>query len=132
MAPSSMPGNKGKYPFIVLLMATCFAAGYQAHHHHLFPLKRFVERHFSDTEIPIPHYRNIADRKEIPCPLSDDTKTLVIFGQSNSANHVGMRHVDDSGRIANYFSGKCYAAKDPLLGATGGGEGLEYLWHQNS
>jgi hypothetical protein len=52
------------------------------------------------------------------------TKTLIAFGQSNSANsgHVADLTIDQ--RILMFYNGSCYPARDPLLGATifsGGG-----------
>jgi lysophospholipase L1-like esterase len=45
---------------------------------------------------------------------------LLISGQSNSANHGGQRYASQYGdKVLNYFDGKCYVAKSPLLGATG-------------
>lgn len=105
-------------------MAIGFSIGYLARHYQVFPLKRFFERHFGEAEIPVAIYRETAGRVEVPCAESPDTQVIFIFGQSNSANHVGMRHANNSITISNYFQGKCYVAQDPLLGATGWGGGI--------
>ncbi|WP_447761805.1 sialate O-acetylesterase [Sphingopyxis panaciterrae] len=63
----------------------------------------------------------VAGRKATKCPKQTDrTAVLLIAGQSNSANHGGMRFTSrHPGKAINYFSGKCYPAASPLLGATG-------------
>jgi hypothetical protein len=60
-------------------------------------------------------------KAEVPCPASGpDTAVVLAIGQSNIANHsekrVTSRHRSE---VVNFFSGKCYRAASPLLGATG-------------
>ena len=59
--------------------------------------------------------------KETPCPVQ--TKKLgviVAFGQSNSANYAQhLFEPKDLQNVFNYFDGKCYTARSPLLGADG-------------
>jgi len=57
---------------------------------------------------------------EISCPAQDDkTAVLLVFGQSNSANHGGQRYRGIDSRVVNFTDGKCYLAESPLLGAEG-------------
>ncbi len=55
------------------------------------------------------------DPRETPCPR--DLPVLLVVGQSNAANygdapHTGSAHI-------NFYEGRCYPARDPLLGASG-------------
>lgn len=63
----------------------------------------------------------VAGRKATKCPKQTDrTAVLLISGQSNSANHGGMRFSSKHpGKTVNYFAGHCYPVASPLLGATG-------------
>lgn len=64
---------------------------------------------------------------EIACPAqSESVGVLLVLGQSNAAN-FGEKRLTSAypGRVVNYFSGKCYEAASPLLGASG--EGGEFL-----
>lgn len=64
---------------------------------------------------------NVEGREEVDCPDPQDSFHLVLFGQSNIANSVGHRFaVPEGKRVLNRFKGKCYVARDPMLGATGG------------
>ena len=59
-------------------------------------------------------------RKEVACPAQTaHTMVMVTLGQSNSANHLGHRYRAANERIVNFWNGRCYIARDPLLGATG-------------
>jgi hypothetical protein len=57
---------------------------------------------------------------EIPCPgQTEGTAVLLLIGQSNAANTGGQRHASAHGdKVLNYFSGKCFIAASPLLGAS--------------
>ncbi len=61
------------------------------------------------------------NKQEVACPKQTErTKVLLISGQSNSANHGGQRYASAHGdKVINFFEGRCYIAKSPLLGATG-------------
>jgi len=63
----------------------------------------------------------VVGRKATACPKQTDrTAVLLIAGQSNSANHGGMRFTSKHpGKTVNYFAGECYPDASPLLGATG-------------
>lgn len=70
-----------------------------------------AERGFNDT----------SDRREVACDsLPDDTPVWLTFGQSNAANDGDLDY--ETGRHVfnfNFFDGRCYEARDPLLGPTG-------------
>jgi hypothetical protein len=63
-----------------------------------------------------------AERTEVPVDRLRGKRVLVAlaFGQSNSANHGETPHAAGPG-VLNFYLGKLYAARDPLLGATGAG-----------
>jgi Carbohydrate esterase, sialic acid-specific acetylesterase len=67
---------------------------------------------------------DVADRDVVDCSAIMRKKTAVIMvaGQSNGANH-GQGSFVPRGHVFNFnfFDGKCYVARDPLLGATGRG-----------
>lgn len=71
-------------------------------------------------------FNNVSDRISIECSRFTDelseTLVLFVFGQSQSANSASWQAAGDKG-VYNFnpFDGKCYQAKDPLLGATGQG-----------
>jgi len=63
------------------------------------------------------------ERIERPCdPFSSQTAIIVIHGQSNAANYGSSRYTA-RGAVDNFdpATGKCFAATDPLLGASGAG-----------
>lgn len=58
-------------------------------------------------------------REETPCPVAGKrTLVAVILGQSLAGNWSGERTVGRDG-VVNLYGGRCYRARDPLLGATG-------------
>lgn len=60
------------------------------------------------------------NKQEVQCPAqTPQTAVLFVFGQSNSANHLGQRYRAIDDRVLNFFNGKCYLAESPLLGASG-------------
>ena len=78
------------------------------------------------TNPPLTHGVLVGDdtieRTEVPIGSLKSTRIMVAlaFGQSNSANHGDTRH-DSGGNVFNFYLGKLYKARDPLLGATGDG-----------
>ncbi len=75
-------------------------------------------------------YFDVSSKKVVPCPPNSlDTGVLLIIGQSNSANTAAKKYTTEySGKVVNYFEGRCFDASSPLLGATGqGGEFLTPL-----
>jgi hypothetical protein len=70
-------------------------------------------------------FNDAQGRREVECRLfGGSTRAAVIMtlGQSNAANSGETRHVPGGGVYNfNFLDGKCYEAKDPLLGASGTG-----------
>ena len=66
-------------------------------------------------------FNDVHDRIEVEPSQAKQgrTATILVFGQSNGANS-GDTPYTPRGRVFNFnlFDGKCYVAKDPLLGAT--------------
>jgi hypothetical protein len=62
-----------------------------------------------------------SNHKEISCPIQNERLGVVVaFGQINSANHAEhLYKPNELNNIINYFDGKCYLARSPLLGADG-------------
>ena len=55
--------------------------------------------------------------KEVTCPL--EATAIFIAGQSNAANHAKNAAETTSPHVLQYFNGRCYIARSPILGATG-------------
>lgn len=69
-------------------------------------------------------FNNVAGRKRVDCRVSGARDiVLLTFGQSVSANHGEAPYVPH-GDVVNFNPNDwlCYAAVDPLLGATAGGD----------
>jgi hypothetical protein len=88
-----------------------------------------VHSQFFPSPTPIPpatQYALVGDdlvrREEVPIHAAKSGRVMVAlaFGQSNSANHGGGRLACE-GKVFNFYLGKLYRARDPLLGATGHG-----------
>ncbi|HIP14813.1 MAG TPA: hypothetical protein EYG74_04920 [Sulfurimonas autotrophica] len=64
-------------------------------------------------------YSDTSDRVEIDYTKIDKKNTMVILalGQANAANSAEGEYIPKH-KVYNIFNGKCYKAKDPLLGAT--------------
>ena len=64
-------------------------------------------------------FSDITNRVEIDFSSIDKNKTMVIlaYGQGNAANGGEVKYTPKH-NVYNVFSGKCYKADDPLLGAT--------------
>ena len=100
-----------------------FAYGSLAAQHGLFPhpqIKR-LKAHLVMRFAPPPlGFHDTRGREPVACgDLVGDTAVLLAFGQSNSANHGLERHRPGPGVYNfNLHDGRCYRARDPLLGAT--------------
>jgi len=55
----------------------------------------------------------------LPPRITTKTMVLFTFGQSNAANFLTTRHDSYEGKVYNFFAGRYYVAKDPLLGSDG-------------
>lgn len=55
--------------------------------------------------------------------LTQDDRTMIalMFGQSNAANNGKIAYTPRHSSVFNYYEGKLYTAKDPLIGTTGTG-----------
>ena len=111
---------------IVLFAATGFIAGSFAGFLRSPPataVMRFFVDHLLCPSIEC-GFDDASDRSLVDCSpyTTDDQRTMVLLtlGQSNGANHGESRMVSRAG-VDNFnpADGKCYAAKDPLLGPTG-------------
>lgn len=71
---------------------------------------------------PLADLAATARRTEVPIRSVRSGRVMVAltFGQSNAANSGETRY-RSRGRVYNFYRGKLYAARDPLLGATGRG-----------
>lgn len=71
---------------------------------------------------PLADLATFARRTEIPINSVRSGRVMVaiVFGQSNAANSGETRY-SSRGRVYNFYRGKLYVARDPLLGATGRG-----------
>jgi hypothetical protein len=110
----------------VILIAAAYAYGALSHEHRWFPTPQ-IERALRRN---IWHWRkrrgfkDTGGRTEVPCPLLLQPRTAVLlaFGQSNAANEGEAPYQPGEGVYNfNLFDGRCYVARDPLLGATGTG-----------
>lgn len=91
----------------------------------LFPVSliRFVKEYAVGDDTNRVGFRDTTNRQPRDCPQPGTRlAVLLIAGQSNSANHGETRYQARQDVINfNWFDGKCYQARDPLLGATGYG-----------
>lgn len=112
------------YYRILLLIIVFFFLGYQAHNYKFFPINKFILNNFFPESIQTPKKifvvsSNITERTEVSCPNPEEALVIIGFGQSNSANTVDYKSKIIPNNIFNFYNGKCYIAKDPLLGAQG-------------
>jgi hypothetical protein len=109
---------------VVGLAVALFTAGYLYH----TSRQRRVAVEMSDQPSIDPRnlsYRNTLDRVRADCSdvaADNEAATILVFGQSLAANfgpanalHLPSGGVDNF----NFFYGRCYRARDPLLGAEG-------------
>ena len=77
-----------------------------------------VNRLLIDLGIRTVEYSDSTDRTEFAVNDLQKPLIILIFGQSNVANTVSHKSQTNL-PILNFYKGKLYQAKDPLLGATG-------------
>jgi hypothetical protein len=65
-------------------------------------------------------FRDTSRRVRVPCRADAQTAVLVTLGQSNAANYATQPYTP-KGDVLNFdlYDGRCYKARDPLLGASG-------------
>jgi hypothetical protein len=114
----------------VLLAALIFIMGAEAQM--LYPAQQLIaDLHLRDllvhlgaapspADFALDHDNVQEDPREIECPGMTEGRVMValIVGQSNAANYGETRGTAPSG-VFNFYRGKCYVARDPLLGADG-------------
>jgi hypothetical protein len=67
-------------------------------------------------------FRDTSDRTQMSCRADERTAVIVTLGQSNAANYALVRYTPKHD-VLNFdlYDGRCYKARDPLLGASGAG-----------
>ena len=117
-----------------LIFFFIFLLAYQvyviAENEDIFPLNKFISRIIDNPQkdkkntekivnLPISSFDRLENKTELNCPSPEDSIVIIAFGQSNSANNASHTYPKNSNNILNFYKGKCFIAKDPLLGATG-------------
>ncbi|WP_447035228.1 sialate O-acetylesterase [Vibrio alginolyticus] len=113
-----------------IVVCASFVYGLGVGSYHWFPFEQIKQLKQSSVETDFTFSRfgarndvlsYDATREVISCPpASDRLGVLVSFGQSNSANSADyLVKSDEVPNVINWYEGKCYEAKSPLLGATG-------------
>ena len=125
------PGRQWLYRGIVLILllamlALGYAWGVISHAKQLFPynhLKELFIGAFVERLSIYSGYDVALNREEVACSeLPPNSLVLVLFGQSNAGNSGSARFGPVNGVYNyNHLDGRCYGARDPLLGATGSG-----------
>tara|TARA_B100001057_G_C22728467_1_gene902725 strand:- start:307 stop:1200 length:894 start_codon:yes stop_codon:yes gene_type:complete len=87
-------------------------------------VKKFKNTLLNQVDYRFDDYQRLiysSKHKEINCPTqTDKTGVILVFGQSNSANHAQYSYQSDElNSVVNFFNGKCFKAQSPLLGASG-------------
>ena len=105
-----------KIQLTVLLLSICLAS--------IIAFQKYysVDRLFRDLGLrDLSDYQK-SNRSQLALSLLNGKKLIValVFGQSNSANFGNVRHQSKPG-VYNLFENELYAAKDPLIGASGTG-----------
>ncbi|MFA0267285.1 sialate O-acetylesterase [Vibrio cyclitrophicus] len=64
---------------------------------------------------------SMPDSVHVECPTQNEKLGVIVaFGQSNSANQAEYKYTSQELEgVVNFYDGRCYQAKSPLLGATG-------------
>lgn len=111
---------------LTLLVVVAYGYGVWSHKHRLFPTPNIERglRHAVWWFRPERGERDTSARQPVPCSelQSADTAVLLTLGQSNAANEGSPGYaVGANVYNFNFFDGRCYVARDPLLGATGNG-----------
>jgi hypothetical protein len=110
------------------VVVAAYAYGALSHEHRWFPTPQ-IERALRKRLWLVRErrgFKNTAGREEVPCERfrQPGTAILLTMGQSNAANEGEFEPGYQPGPNVfnfNFFDGKCYVARDPLLGGTGAG-----------
>lgn len=110
--------------FVSLLVALAYAYGVFSHDNRLFPtpqieamLRQGVWRFREMRGFKDPTEREQVDCSRFKLPGS---AVILTLGQSNAANESTLAYQPGEGVYNfNFFDGRCYVARDPLLGASG-------------
>lgn len=109
-----------------LCLAAAWGHGVVSHDRRWFPAPQ-LERALRQAQWrlrPERGFRDTAGRVAVDCGALRGPRTAVLLtlGQSNAANEGEFSPVDAPGVFNfNFFDGRCYEARDPLLGTTGNG-----------
>jgi carbohydrate esterase-like sialic acid-specific acetylesterase len=111
---------------VLVLAGVAYVYGAWSHEHRWFPTPQ-LERVIRQNLWQLRGRRGFNDttgRTEVPCSMFKQAGTAILLtlGQSNAANEGETRYVPRDGVYNfNFLDGKCYVARDPLLGTTGSG-----------
>lgn len=111
-----------KYLIVILVLSSVVLSyfyGLLSHRDRLAPYPQllYIKDHLFPERIG---FSDTMNRAEAPCGNIRGGRVMVAlaFGQSNSGNHGETLYRPELS-VYNFFSGRCYRAEDPLLGATG-------------
>ena len=105
-----------------LFAGVVFVAG--AETERVYPLQQLLANLHLHAAQPVAFALNHDNVQESPteveCPATRDKRLMValLIGQSNASNYGETRGTAPPEAV-NFYRGKCYAARDPLLGADG-------------
>lgn len=116
-----------KLSIVFVFFITIFLYGIGVGKYKWFPhniVKKFKNTLLNQVDYRFDDYQRLiysSKHKEINCPTqTDNTGVILVFGQSNSANHAQYSYQSDElNSVVNFFNGKCFKAQSPLLGASG-------------
>jgi hypothetical protein len=110
----------------ILCLAVAWGHGVVSHDRRWFPAPQVERglRHAAWWLRPERGFRDTTGRTAVACDTLRDERTAVLLtlGQSNAANEGSLAPIEAANVFNfNFFDGRCYAARDPLLGTTGNG-----------
>ncbi|MCC6478279.1 MAG: hypothetical protein IT552_03625 [Sphingomonadaceae bacterium] len=111
--------------FVIAVVFTILGATLSSHFKDIRPIIQSVRMEtralLSMPRIePKPFFQDTIQSVETTCPPTDRTLTIVAGGQSNAGNYNSAQSkTEASDQVYVFFRGKCYVAKDPVLGADG-------------
>lgn len=111
-----MKALSGKIFAALSLLTFGFVAGA------LFQKYYTVDRLLRDIGVRTELSYQLDGRKSVSAVDAVGPKTMVAiaFGQSNSANYGNLRH-ESKEKVYNFYAGRLYPARDPMIGAQGMG-----------